>query len=157
MEDPMTNSEHDDKGFYEKYIVLKPGSREDHDGVLHFFEDFDRFVNRKTTPCFVLSPEKRDEYGNASRVALEAYAMVIEKQNPALAKDLRDWIIKILANMVDDNILASHGVEIPEGGTLTTEKVDASDLEKLKLPGEDQQDAEALGETYYPSSGTGTR
>lgn len=44
---------------------------------------------------FVLNPEKRGAYGRASRKAMLVYADNIEKSNPALAHDLRDWVERV--------------------------------------------------------------
>lgn len=44
---------------------------------------------------FVLTPTKRNAYGKASRLALMAYADAIEKVNPALKKDIHDWLVRI--------------------------------------------------------------
>lgn len=71
-------SEHDDKGLVQKYLVFK-------------WEKDGRWAE-KTTPCFVLSPAKRDEYGKASRAALVSYASVIRSTNPKLADDLMQWV-----------------------------------------------------------------
>lgn len=70
-------SEHDGKGLVQKYLVFKK-----EDG---------RWME-KESPCFVLSPAKRDQYGKASRVALVAYAETIRGVNPKLAEDLTTWV-----------------------------------------------------------------
>jgi hypothetical protein len=121
-------SEHDDKGLYGKYIVLKPepfpGVETTHRVTFcpgEGCEDEIVYANLKKTPCFVLSPEKRDDYGEASRMAMQMYAMMIRHRNPQLADDIEDWLVKTYAHITDDAILASHGVEIKEGGTLTTD------------------------------------
>ena len=41
---------------------------------------------------FVVSPNKDDAYGQASREALLAYASAIEAENPHLCSDLRRWV-----------------------------------------------------------------
>jgi len=41
---------------------------------------------------FVLSPNKDDAYGQASREALLSYASAIEGTNPTLTSDLRRWV-----------------------------------------------------------------
>ena len=46
----------------------------------------------KRTWSFVLSPAKRDEYGDASRNALVAYATSIVRKNPALAREIRAYL-----------------------------------------------------------------
>ncbi len=43
---------------------------------------------------FVLKPGGNDAYAMASRAAMSAYATLIDQQNPALAKDLREWILR---------------------------------------------------------------
>ena len=49
----------------------------------------------KRTWCFVLSPEKEDTYGIASRRAMIQYARDIEVTNPTLARDMRDRVLAI--------------------------------------------------------------
>lgn len=44
---------------------------------------------------FVLNPNKLDEYGRASRIAIMHYAKAILGTNPKLANDLRGWITHI--------------------------------------------------------------
>lgn len=41
---------------------------------------------------FVLKPSGDDIYAKASRQAMEAYADVIEKENPEMAINLRHWV-----------------------------------------------------------------
>lgn len=41
---------------------------------------------------FVLKPEGTDPYANASREALVAYAESIKNHDPALAKDIWEWV-----------------------------------------------------------------
>ena len=41
---------------------------------------------------FVLSPNKSDAYGRASRMAMKAYAKSIRRSNPVLATDLETWV-----------------------------------------------------------------
>ena len=41
---------------------------------------------------FVLNPNKKDEYGRASRAALQEYASHIRRENPELASDLMKWV-----------------------------------------------------------------
>lgn len=48
---------------------------------------------------FVLSPNKSDAYGAASRKAMLAYADEIEATNPLLASDLRVWLGRIESAM----------------------------------------------------------
>jgi len=45
---------------------------------------------------FVLNPNKHDEYGEASRKAIVAYADSIKTTNSLLAHDLQQWIGQIL-------------------------------------------------------------
>lgn len=73
-------SEHDNKGLVSKYLVLK--------------QENGRWME-KETPCFVLSPEKKDAYGWASCEALIAYAKSILPTNRALARDLLTWVARI--------------------------------------------------------------
>ena len=54
------------------------------------------------TKYFVLNPHKETPHGRASRVAMIAYAHVIEKHDPQLASDLRDWVNKL--DIKDDAI-----------------------------------------------------
>jgi len=44
---------------------------------------------------FVLNPTKDDEYGEASRLAILAYANHIKTTNPDLARDLFIWVNKL--------------------------------------------------------------
>ena len=46
--------------------------------------------------CFVLSPEKDDAYGKASRAAVMVYADAIREKNPQLADDLSAWMKKVM-------------------------------------------------------------
>ena len=41
---------------------------------------------------FVLNPNKKDDYGRASRAALQQYASHIRKENPELCNDLMKWV-----------------------------------------------------------------
>ncbi len=41
---------------------------------------------------FVLKPRGDDEYAQASRAALAAYAGVIAPRNPKMAQEIRDWV-----------------------------------------------------------------
>ena len=41
---------------------------------------------------FVLKPKGGCPYGEASRMAMLAYAKAIKKENPQLAKDLKEWV-----------------------------------------------------------------
>ena len=43
---------------------------------------------------FVLKPEGITAYHSASRAAMNAYAKVIEEENPRLASDLREWAVR---------------------------------------------------------------
>ena len=131
-------TEHDDKGLYGKYIILKEEGEGTKVEVYYLDGEGAIYSTRravaKRTPCFVLSPEKRDDYGEASRVAMQAYAMMIRPRNPQLADDIEAWLVKTYANITDDEILKSHGVEIKEGGTLTTDEVEVDpDAPRLKV------------------------
>ena len=91
----------DKKGLVEKYIVLKTQGKGPFTAEVILKaggpeeEVHGKGAYMKTTPCFVLSPEKDDDYGAASRSALVAYATLIRKRNPYLAEDLLDWLGKI--------------------------------------------------------------
>lgn len=41
---------------------------------------------------FVLKPKGHNSYAQASRRAMEAYAEIIEGENPQLASELREWV-----------------------------------------------------------------
>jgi len=102
-------------GLYGKYVVLKKHGTGEPDAELitaggpeHCRDGWDeKNLWLKKTRCFVLSPEKDDVYGEASRAALVAYANVIEKTNTALHIDLLHWAIQsetdiMCANMDKD-------------------------------------------------------
>lgn len=44
---------------------------------------------------FVLSPNKEDIYGHASREAMRAYAEIIRYENPRFSEDLDNWVYRI--------------------------------------------------------------
>ena len=44
---------------------------------------------------FVLSPTKRDAYGEASRDAMIRYAESIRSTNPVLADELDEWVVRL--------------------------------------------------------------
>ena len=44
---------------------------------------------------FVLSPSKKDIYGEASRQAITIYSNCIKEQNPELSADLRQWVLQL--------------------------------------------------------------
>jgi hypothetical protein len=44
---------------------------------------------------FVLNPAKADAYGKASRKAMLAYSAAINVENPELAGELFDWILRV--------------------------------------------------------------
>ena len=50
---------------------------------------YDVFLRMK---YFILNPEGTDSYANASREALVAYAESIKNHDPALAKDIWEWV-----------------------------------------------------------------
>jgi hypothetical protein len=68
----------DNRGLFGKYLVLK----RDKNG---------KWIEKKTQ-CFVLSPDKKDAYGLASRQALLEYAKIIRKRNKILAVELEHWV-----------------------------------------------------------------
>ena len=43
---------------------------------------------------FVLKPKGKDIYAEASRKAMRVYASHIERENPEMTKQLRDWADK---------------------------------------------------------------
>ena len=43
---------------------------------------------------FVLKPKGDDVYASASRKAMRVYARHVEKENPILAEELRQWAMK---------------------------------------------------------------
>jgi len=45
---------------------------------------------------FVLKPTGEDLYAGASRLAMLEYARVIEPENPELAKELREWVDRVI-------------------------------------------------------------
>jgi len=95
-------SEHDKVGLTEKYIVLKPARDEAAtDGMLRDIRGEGRSipVRFKRSWCFVLSPDKDDEYGKASRAAMLSYAKAIEPTNKQLANDLADRVQDALARI----------------------------------------------------------
>jgi uncharacterized caspase-like protein len=88
----------DDKGLYGKYFVLKGEGDGSPDAEVALLDATGRALvfkaYQKKTWCFVLSPEKKDDYGMASRVALAAYAYAIRERNPKLADDLIEKLAK---------------------------------------------------------------
>lgn len=93
----------DDKtGLIEKYMVLKLQGDDAEDEADCEVCDLtaDRYPSitegwYKNSWCFVLSPEKDDDYGEASRLAMERYAEHIAAKNPTLAKDIREKLKEI--------------------------------------------------------------
>jgi hypothetical protein len=80
-------------GLVNKYLVLKlAGEGEPDVDVVNrkgtFTEGESRPAWCKRTWSFILSPEKDDIYGAASRAAMETYALVIENTNPKLAMEM---------------------------------------------------------------------
>jgi len=55
---------------------------------------------------FVLKPEGDNDYAEASRKAMMAYANSIKIENPVLADDLRNWVqmerIKLCPSLMSD-------------------------------------------------------
>lgn len=85
------NDQRDGFGLIAKYVVLKVFGEGDPDASYTIAEGtFPAW--RKRSRCFVLSPDKRDAYGEASRAALSSYALSIATHNPKLAADLREWL-----------------------------------------------------------------
>jgi len=98
--------EHDKEGLLDKYLIFRRAEEGVDDPSVMTIMVIDRegegrkFKGRPVnTHKFVLSPDKNDDYGNASRRALEAYAIQIEARNPKLADDLRQWVEMIEANL----------------------------------------------------------
>jgi len=78
----MTEEENE-IGLYSKYLIFKQSEGK---------------WTGKETKSFVLSPEKLDEYGAASRIAIISYYDAIKGTNPKLAIDLKKWIDSIEAD-----------------------------------------------------------
>jgi len=52
---------------------------------------------------FILKPKGTDEYAQASRAALRAYAKSISEENPALVTDLWNWAFgEMIASLQED-------------------------------------------------------
>lgn len=51
---------------------------------------------------FVLNPKGTDSYANASREALVAYAESIKNHDPALAKDIWEWVDDALTKSLEE-------------------------------------------------------
>jgi hypothetical protein len=49
-------------------------------------------VNGLEMKYFVLKPRGNDIYAVASRLAMQAYAATVDRENPILAASLRAWI-----------------------------------------------------------------
>jgi hypothetical protein len=76
-------------GLIDKYIILKKSGEGEPDGTwCGVWDKSNTWAWRKKTWSFVLSPEKDDAYGDASRAAMETYALVIENTNPKLAMEI---------------------------------------------------------------------
>jgi hypothetical protein len=94
-------------GLFDKYIVIKERTLDENPEVEVRFlrQDGVRFMpgsgdlvtvgDLKRSWCFVVSPEKDDAYGFASRRAMIQYARDIEGTNPNLARDLREKVLDI--------------------------------------------------------------
>ena len=81
----------DDRGFYDKYFVAKLRGEGEPDCYVTYSDEPPEVCDglwRKRTGCFVLSYEKDDAYGDASRDAVLAYARSIHRVNRRLAWDL---------------------------------------------------------------------
>ena len=51
---------------------------------------------------FVLNPNKKNQYGEASRMAIKKYADVIRSDDPELASDLEAWVSFIIADGINE-------------------------------------------------------
>jgi len=87
-------SEHNKTGLITKYVIFKTRGEGKPDkrlrSMVSAFRNEIRYTPLwyKRTWSFVLSPEKDDAYGKASRQALMTYARVIRETNPRLADDI---------------------------------------------------------------------
>lgn len=96
-------TDHDQQGLIKKYLVFRTVEGEaltDPEAVTIMVIDKNgegvRYRGRPVkTDKFILSPEKTDDYGAASREAIRAYAEKIYFRNPQLGKDLREWMNRI--------------------------------------------------------------
>lgn len=92
----MTNE--NNGGLKEKYIVLKPCETGEAEVMISdvvsvsatttILKGSQQYARRKRSWSFVLSPEKNDAYGAASREAMRVYARKIMKTNRELGRDL---------------------------------------------------------------------
>jgi hypothetical protein len=73
-----------DTGLIDKYLIFKIENQ--------------RFVE-KLTWSFVLSPEKDDEYGRASRTAMKAYAKSVKNKNYLLYCDILNRVVNAEHNI----------------------------------------------------------
>lgn len=97
------------KGLIERYIVLKTEGEGKPD-IIRRGTPGDFFSRgrsgwkgwSKRTWSFVLSPEKDDAYGVASRWAMLEYAKEIEGVNPQLAKDMRSKVTEIRYKLLEE-------------------------------------------------------
>jgi len=89
--------QNDKTGLTEKYIVLKKQGEGEPTASLRYNMNLDSVRDTKgngimawpkRTWSFVLSPEKDDDYGVASRIAMREYASQIAYRNPQLAADI---------------------------------------------------------------------
>lgn len=82
-------SDKNDGGLKQKYFVAKLEGKGMPDFEIHPTTREKHFLGwKKKGWCFVLSPEKNDEYGAASREAMRTYAHKIMKTNRELGRDL---------------------------------------------------------------------
>lgn len=92
----MRTNHSEPKGLYAKYVVLKHkghGNPDVQAQGIYGSKDFGcKNLWLKDTRGFVLSPEKDDDYGHASRMALITYAKNIKKGNLSLYNDILDWL-----------------------------------------------------------------
>jgi len=98
-------SKHGEKGLTDKYIVLKKrGSNKQKLWLTDPNNPRSKMLSgyRKRSWSFVLSPEKDDAYGDASRTAMLAYANAIQPTNPQLADDLRMRVTEIVYKMREE-------------------------------------------------------
>lgn len=105
--------EHDEHGLDDKYLIFrKAGDTTDDPSVMTIMVinregEGTKFKGRPvSTQKFVLSPEKDDDYGIASRVAIRAYASSIQHRNMKLADDLRQWL-----DLIEANLPSREGIE----------------------------------------------
>jgi len=91
-------------GLIDKYVIFKTEGKGKPDKRMRFEYDYgSRSPHRtyseplwfKRSWCFVLSPEKNDAYGKASRAAMRAYADSICGTNAKLAADIHRKVFEM--------------------------------------------------------------